>query len=1584
LNHSTSLRRTGPVARRSIIFCLAGAVSAFTVTPLCAATIYGTVFGPDGPVPNARVVAYRCAGAPEEYPADGNGDFSIEFPDGSIDCLEAAPPAGESGLVGESVDWVDASSDRQVNLFLAEKVTISGQVSVPAGFEGFVEIRGNRLDKTSGSCWPELDENNRFEAECAAGVYAVTVTGSCEWFEEPINIYTCPYADWFGSTAVDASEGSVDGVGIALARTGKSLTDERAPVAGLISVGEADEGGIAMVRGAPGAVPGPARVGIVNLGTGHWTQGGARADGSFDIPFLAPPGSWLEVRQDPTSFTWGGDDPRAAGTIVRVPPPGGSPNSFAVLNIASEWFQAVEASYIENLGAKDTGQVWISGELASRQWQPGERFNLEGEVRVYSRNAASISPGGLSGYGRVVLERVFDPHGKQEFSNPVFMSHYLTPTGLPVERRGGNGSSGSHHGVQIGRLSMTGFQSGGPNQIAGRWSSSVAIPAGLPAGVYSLVIEAFVDNVEREELHFEKVYSQVFDTPFTRGHATLVTVGSPSPGRLSWVLGLNDFSNGARGTVALEDQDRIGIAARVTTNSKPFVLPPAKARTGAALPYRLEPFVPLMGVSNRGWMPPPTVPLEFPSGNLRVEIQRPDGSVRRLGPAPIAQFHTFTPSSKSGYTMTPASNVPKGYYGLTTNDPRFEVEFEQYGLHTVTMDGAVDDIWGTRYRGGGTYEVWVAEHLDLETGVFANTPFEVGDAFSPTVIVQPGVPAEVEITISHYPQSDPAQKVTHVIEGKANRFGYFHQGAGAPFTFDAPGEYRVDVVARHWDEDGVLWMGAETWASVVETPNSPLVTHGLRNNDCSGTAQQWMVASESSICGTHLPFPYQTGDIAWMVDLPVDPYFTAMVPIITVQDTRGDFADLFRQRGRVRGFNDSELSRESSEGEMRLFSSRPNQFPPTFDPDAADTHWAYAYSGAARPGVRIRDMVTERENQESYWRFDDTYNYQPGNGSNGDLPNDFKFQFGGAVYRAPDEDFYYYGAYGSLWVLLPNDDPTGTRIMPPFQGNGGGPSGGPIMSLKGEDIDLFFHPTGVRPGSILEVGDSASFAGQIAPTLGTQVSIRVTAPSGEQYEVNGRSNKVGYFYLPNSDFIVDEPGVWTARVVATFRGKTSAGQVSEPYPQGGVLGTRNRTFEFYVVDREAEALEVALPEQSWVQPGQGPIDIRTEPGDDLVNTRLHYSTVMPGFLMEAGDKGGLTYTYDAPGLRNDFPNLDILDQDFRYGVDTVTMSFLVSGEDGSGNTVYRARQVLLQGEKLLAPQQLPSTDAAFAINAGLSDAWYNPQTAGQGFFIIVFEELESIFLSWFTYDTEASGEDAQFGDAGHRWLTAFGKYSNNSATLEVVSTSNGVFDTATSVEQEVVGTISLTFDDCESGQVDYDLSTIGLEGQIPIERIVSDLVPACEGSAPAGGNAGNGFQVNRGLNDAWYQPATDGQGFFIITWPEIERMFLSWFTYETELPAENTATLGDSGQRWVTALGPYSGNTAELDITVTSGGLFDDPTTVTNTPGGTITVEFEDCTAGTVSYDIDAIDRQGDIAIQRIALDNVPTCEALDGVAAAR
>jgi peptidyl-prolyl cis-trans isomerase A (cyclophilin A) len=141
----------------------------------------------------------------------------------------------------------------------------------------------------------------------------------------------------------------------------------------------------------------------------------------------------------------------------------------------------------------------------------------------------------------------------------------------------------------------------------------------------------------------------------------------------------------------------------------------------------------------------------------------------------------------------------------------------------------------------------------------------------------------------------------------------------------------------------------------------------------------------------------------------------------------------------------------------------------------------------------------------------------------------------------------------------------------------------------------------------------------------------------------------------------------------------------------------------------------------------------------------------------------------------------------------------------------------------------------------------------------------------------------------------------------------------------------------------------------------------------------NDFLINPGLNDAWYYKDTDGQGFLIVVYPQIEQVFLAWFTYDTVRPDESvTAMLGEPGHRWLTAQGPYAGNKAVLDIVVSEGGIFDAGTPApTRRPDGTINLEFSDCAAGTITYDIPSVDRQGVIPIERITPDNVALCEAL-------
>ena len=274
----------------------------------------------------------------------------------------------------------------------------------------------------------------------------------------------------------------------------------------------------------------------------------------------------------------------------------------------------------------------------------------------------------------------------------------------------------------------------------------------------------------------------------------------------------------------------------------------------------------------------------------------------------------------------------------------------------------------------------------------------------------------------------------------------------------------------------------------------------------------------------------------------------------------------------------------------------------------------------------------------------------------------------------------------------------------------------------------------------------------------------------------------------------------------------------------------------------------------------------------------------------------------------------------------------------------------------------------FTINAGHAGAWFNPDTSGQGQLIDVEPEARFMFISWFTYTDAASSNPDQ-----QHWYTAQGNYSGNTAELILYETLGGQFDDPQETSTNPVGTVTVSFSDCEQGQMVYSIDTDGREGTIPLQRLIPGSGNVCEDQSGQAAATTEAVDVNAGMDGAWVNEQTLGQGFLIDAHPNPDGgnfIFVAWFTY-----GDDTA----SGQRWLTAQGDFTGSTAEIDIYESTGGSFNDAQLVDTEQVGTMIIDFTDCSNAQLSYSLTDETLAGDMAISRLIPGGQALCEELAG-----
>ena len=248
---------------------------------------------------------------------------------------------------------------------------------------------------------------------------------------------------------------------------------------------------------------------------------------------------------------------------------------------------------------------------------------------------------------------------------------------------------------------------------------------------------------------------------------------------------------------------------------------------------------------------------------------------------------------------------------------------------------------------------------------------------------------------------------------------------------------------------------------------------------------------------------------------------------------------------------------------------------------------------------------------------------------------------------------------------------------------------------------------------------------------------------------------------------------------------------------------------------------------------------------------------------------------------------------------------------------------------------------------GLTGSWYDAATNGQGVEVEVFPNpvsgSGSTFVSWFTYDTVSGGPASQ------RWYTAQGAVVSGqaNAALTIYQNTDGNFNAPPATTAQAVGTATLSFSTCTSGQLAYSFSDgSGRMGNIPLTRLTQNVT--CSTTTPYPTNADFAFSGN------WYGgAATSGQGFTAEVNPTSATFFAAWYTYEPM-----GAAAGAAGQRWYTAQGNFTPGLRSIPVTIyqTTGGVFNmpSPPAQKTVAVGSGTMTFESCTAATFSYNFTA------------------------------
>ncbi len=284
--------------------------------------------------------------------------------------------------------------------------------------------------------------------------------------------------------------------------------------------------------------------------------------------------------------------------------------------------------------------------------------------------------------------------------------------------------------------------------------------------------------------------------------------------------------------------------------------------------------------------------------------------------------------------------------------------------------------------------------------------------------------------------------------------------------------------------------------------------------------------------------------------------------------------------------------------------------------------------------------------------------------------------------------------------------------------------------------------------------------------------------------------------------------------------------------------------------------------------------------------------------------------------------------DWGTGFDKWTYSSLPT--DGM-NALYRSGGVMMN-----VAMNFAGASGSVSVSAGKIDAqglwWNSPAGSESGWGVNVTMQGETLFATWFTYDT----------DGTPMWIVLpNAPRAGNSYTGDIYRTTGPAFNAdpfdPSKVMATKVGSATFSFSDSNTGMFSYTLNGVTQSKNITRE-LFGTTIPTCT----FGGTYGTNYQ------DLWWRPGGAESGWGINLTQQGDVIVATWFTYDAN--GKGMWVIMANGPK--TAPGVYSGT-----LYTVAGPRFDafDKTKVVATEVGSGTFTFTDASNGTFSYTVNGV-----------------------------